>query len=316
MESEWYASLRSGGAVLVQSFIALGLMLGTCLVAPRLTLLMMMTVVVVVSTGSLRLPGRATAVLLLGATGGLLFTLQWQTGPLLPPLDDWVQRLLAAVFVLWTIAKGASTSFVGAQWRLQLSDSHNRLAEALATVEELASVDALTGLPNRRSILASLDAEMERMHRSKVRFSVGMVDIDHFKRINDSHGHATGDAVLTAFGRIVHETLRDNDRLGRYGGEEFLLVLPGPVDAEGAHRLGERLRRRVQEHDWTALAPGLQVTASFGMAVAHHGESPPELLARSDRSLYEAKAAGRNRVVVAAPPTVDKPPGPPRSAER
>jgi diguanylate cyclase len=302
VHTEWYASLRNSGAVLIQTLVALVLMLATCVMAPQLTLLMLMTIVGVISTGAMRMPGLATVVASLAAAAGALAVLQLQAGHPVAPVADWPQRLLTAVFALWTLAKGASTNIVGAQWRMELSDSHTRLANALAKVEELASRDELTGLPNRRSILQTLDAELERMRRTKVSMGVGLLDIDHFKRINDSHGHALGDAVLKAFGLVARGSLRDIDRLGRFGGEEFLMVLTGPADADGMARVGERVRERLARHDWQALAPDLQVTVSIGLAVAEPGDTAETLLERADRSLYQAKEAGRNRVVVAAPP--------------
>jgi len=165
-------------------------------------------------------------------------------------------------------------------------------------VERQALVDGLTGLANRRAASDALHAEAARAARLQTPLSVVLADIDEFKDVNDAHGHAVGDEVLRAFAEVLRETLRESDVAGRWGGEEFLLLLPG-ADEEGAAQLAERVRIRLARRT-IASAPDLRVTASFGVA-EYAGESNTEqLVEAADGALYTAKRAGRDRVERAA----------------
>jgi diguanylate cyclase (GGDEF)-like protein len=166
-------------------------------------------------------------------------------------------------------------------------------------VERQAMVDSLTGLANRRSLEETLRLELARAARFGDTVSVVLADLDKFKAVNDRFGHAAGDEVLKAFADALRETVRESDVAGRWGGEEFALVLSG-TDAEGGARLAERARASfenmaVQMPDGTML----QVTASFGVASFPESHQLGDLLAAADSALYEAKREGRNRVVVA-----------------
>jgi diguanylate cyclase len=143
-----------------------------------------------------------------------------------------------------------------------------------------------------------LDEEIERAHRTNALCSVALIDLDWFKRINDTYGHPTGDEVLRTFAITVFANIRAIDRFGRYGGEEFLLLLPDtPVDV--GLRLLNRLRAIVAELDWSAFSHGMQVTVSAGIVTLKAGETADALLARADAALYKAKAQGRNRIISA-----------------
>jgi two-component system, cell cycle response regulator len=170
-------------------------------------------------------------------------------------------------------------------------------------LEALLFEDSLTGLSNRRFILTQLTSAVSAARRHERALSIAMIDIDHFKAVNDAHGHAAGDRVLAAVAASMHENLRAEDQLGRLGGEEFLAVLPD-ADAPAAATAAEKLRSEVAglelAHEGTMLA----VTVSAGWA-EWEGESPDELLRRADEALYEAKARGRNRVL-GAPATVQR----------
>jgi diguanylate cyclase (GGDEF)-like protein len=170
-------------------------------------------------------------------------------------------------------------------------------------LEALLFEDALTGLANRRFILTQLAGAVSAGRRHGRALSVAIVDIDHFKRVNDEHGHAAGDAVLAAVAHAMREHIRAEDQLGRLGGEEFLALLPD-VDAAAAAAAAEKLRAHIASmtvaHDGSDLA----VTISAGWAT-WEGEAPDELLRRADDALYEAKRAGRDRVE-GAPATVQR----------
>ena len=161
-------------------------------------------------------------------------------------------------------------------------------------VERQALVDALTGLANRRAAADALHAEAARAERLDTPFSVVLADLDEFKDVNDEYGHAVGDEVLQSFAAVLRETLRESDVAGRWGGEEFLLLLPG-ADEEGAAQLAERVRVAFASRSIPRV-PGLRVTASFGVA-EYAGETRSEqLVAAADGALYRAKGAGKDRV--------------------
>ena len=159
-----------------------------------------------------------------------------------------------------------------------------------------AAHDQLTGLYNRRRAEMLLDQEIHRAERYHNSLSVLMFDLDHFKRVNDNHGHAQGDAVLARIAREILAQVRDTDAVARWGGEEFMVLLPG-TDAEGARKLAEKLRKAVAA---IQLAQVGQVTISIGTACYLPGEGEDSLLHRLDEALYAAKGAGRNRLVDAA----------------
>ena len=165
-------------------------------------------------------------------------------------------------------------------------------------VERQALVDGLTGLANRRAASDALHGETARAERLETPLSVVLADLDEFKEVNDAHGHAVGDEVLRVVAEVLRETLRESDVAGRWGGEEFLLLLPG-ADEEGAAQLAERVRVVLAARSIPSV-PGLRVTASFGVA-EYAGETTPEqLLEAADGALYRAKRAGKDRVERAA----------------
>ena len=180
--------------------------------------------------------------------------------------------------------------------RQRLSDSHTQLKEAYDRIERIAVHDELTGLYNRRFLIEVLGREAARVLRSGGAYALCMLDVDHFKSINDGFGHAAGDAVLRHFAEVAAASKRDIDVLGRLGGEEFLLVLPD-TDIQGATRFAERLRMAVEESRFPGLPAGRQVTVTAGVVLAGSEEMPTAALERADAALYSGKAAGRNRVV-------------------
>lgn len=166
-------------------------------------------------------------------------------------------------------------------------------------VERQALVDGLTGLANRRAASDALHAEAARAQRLETPLSVVLADLDEFKDVNDVHGHAVGDEVLRVFADVLRETLRESDVAGRWGGEEFLILLPG-ADEEGAAQLADRLRLALASRDVSG-APGLRVTASFGVAEYAGQANTEQLVDAADSALYRAKRAGRDRVERAVP---------------
>jgi two-component system cell cycle response regulator len=204
-------------------------------------------------------------------------------------------------FLVEPVSDGELIARVAAAGRTKVLQEE--LFEQTRRLETLIFEDALTGLANRRFILTQLGAQVSASRRHGRPVSVAIVDIDHFKPVNDAHGHQVGDRVLVAVASALAENLRAEDQLGRLGGEEFLVVL-GDTDAAAAARVTEKLRcevaRAAVEHDGHALS----VTVSIGTAT-WDGEAPEELLRRADDTLYAAKAAGRDRTL-SAPASVPR----------
>ncbi|WP_341887882.1 diguanylate cyclase [Variovorax sp. YR752] len=207
-----------------------------------------------------------------------------------------------AHFLVIAIMLPAVSMLAGQLSRLRdrLRSQKAELQDALARIQELAHRDELTGLANRRHMAALIEAERERCERLGGRLCLAVLDIDRFKRINDTHGHPTGDRVLGAFAKEAQAALRSTDVLARWGGEEFMLLMPDtPITA--ARLSVERLRTRVEamriEHGAGRDNAPLAFTLSAGVVELQRGERPVEAIARADRALYQAKQQGRNKVV-------------------
>ena len=213
-----------------------------------------------------------------------------------------ISALVLVGALAWTALFGSYVSEV----RHKMSARNEELQVAMAKLSELADRDDLTGLHNRRFIMDVMNGLIGRADRESDPFSLCIIDLDHFKRINDRFGHAAGDQVLIAFARLVEGEMRTMDfvahnvatghSFGRYGGEEFILLLPA-TGLEGALACAERLRARqaAARHPSAPI-----VTLSAGIAEYRAGEGVESLMRRADRALYEAKYAGRNRVHQAA----------------
>jgi diguanylate cyclase (GGDEF)-like protein len=169
-----------------------------------------------------------------------------------------------------------------------------------AEMARLATVDSLTGLPNRHAFLERAEHARQSALRQRQPLALAMMDIDHFKQINDRFGHATGDEALTVFARTARETLRAHETIGRLGGEEFAMVLPG-TDMTGALQAAERLRKAVREATVITSGTSYVMTVSIGVVVLDPNETLGMALARADHALYAAKSGGRDRVEAGMP---------------
>ncbi|HAS82692.1 MAG TPA: diguanylate cyclase response regulator [Verrucomicrobia bacterium] len=178
----------------------------------------------------------------------------------------------------------------------RMLEMQNALLESRGALAYQATHDPLTGLLNRRAILDHLHKELARARRHGDALAVGMCDIDHFKAINDTYGHQTGDEVLCTLTQILSGSLREYDAVGRMGGEEFLVITPLKAMIDPMP-LFERLRQQVAERRMTTRSGELSVTVSIGVASVTAGNTVDELLGAADAALYRAKAQGRNRVV-------------------
>lgn len=185
--------------------------------------------------------------------------------------------------------------------RLQFANENltEQLRDALALVEQDAATDALTGLPNRRALDQMMQRQVALAERAAQPFSVLLLDVDHFKLINDAHGHGVGDAALKAFALRVRDHLRAGDFCARYGGEEFVAVLPATA-LRDACEIAERLRSSVAKGA-LLTTPALIATVSIGAAQFTHGLTPQQLLNMADEAVYVAKNSGRNQVRASEP---------------
>jgi diguanylate cyclase (GGDEF)-like protein len=217
------------------------------------------------------------------------------------PLEA-LQFVVLSATLIWLAFFG---SYVG-KLRETVSRRNSELATALAKNRRLAVHDDVTGIYNRRHIMQMLEQEQLRAQRTGRGFSLCLMDLDHFKRINDRHGHLAGDEVLRQFAALVLGEVRTLDRVGRdsglaeenfgrFGGEEFLLLMP-ETDLDGAHVCVERIRRKVAATPFHVEDKPVDLTMSCGVAAFRPGEDLRATLARADQALYQAKDAGRDRV--------------------
>jgi diguanylate cyclase (GGDEF)-like protein len=284
--------------VVQQSMVSLAIMLAFSYLAPQVGILFLCTLFVVFSFSALRSTPRQTAIAWTAMAFGLAALFLLTDKPIAMPHETHLERFATMLVFVLTIGRCMFLGIFASSLRESLYKRGVQLKQAYRRIEELAELDELTGSFNRRCIMRMLDDEIARAHRTKMPFSVALIDLDWFKRINDAYGHPTGDEVLRTFAITVFANIRNMDRFGRYGGEEFLLILPEtPHDV--AARILDRQREIIAELDWSAFSPGMRVTISAGVATLAPDEAPDALLARADSALYAAKARGRNRIASA-----------------
>ena len=205
-------------------------------------------------------------------------------------------RMMAALLAVLLVALAWRWQIVKLRARRTALEAEFRERQALL---ERATRDALTGLWNRATILEVLIRETAQAQRTGLPLSVGLIDVDHFKLINDNHGHLRGDDVLRVLSRRLSAELRQGDWLGRYGGEELMIVLPGWERAE-VELAAERLRRCVSDEPFVVSGQTLKVTISIGIARCESpADKTDDIVARADAALYDAKRGGRDRVAYA-----------------
>jgi diguanylate cyclase len=278
-----------------QTAANIALQLGFLLAAPEIGYLFLSVVFVIFGFAALRMTSReaATALAFTGlGVATIFFFLKTPIGLPMRTAPEWVAGTF--LFIL-TVGQCTYIGLFGNSMRRTLQQRTLELRRAYQRIEELAETDELTALPNRRSILKMLNDQISRGRRGTA-CAVALIDIDWFKRINDRFGHPVGDEALRRIALTMSVNIRDGDRIGRYGGEEFLLVLPD-TDDDAARPVVDRLRVIVAELDWSAVASGMTATISAGIATLVPDDSPDTILARADRALYAAKAGGRDRIV-------------------
>ncbi|MGV3743503.1 MAG: GGDEF domain-containing protein [Burkholderiaceae bacterium] len=288
---------RDSSATSLQLLAACGFNLLGLVLAPQIAYFFMINLFVPLSYGSMHFTQRmfiAAWLMLACAIGAALNMPGAQEGFAAAAESN---RILFWAVTVFALGRFLAINAEVSRLRARLLRKNNDLALAAARLTDLASRDELTGLWNRREFMRLLLEESRRAVRSQSSFCVAVIDIDHFKKVNDTYGHLIGDAVLHELAQLLESMRRATDSVARYGGEEFTLLLVNAKITTATVAL-ERIRVQVMQHDWDVIAPGLQLTVSAGIAAWHPGETLTQVLNRADAALYKAKHAGRNCVRV------------------
>ena len=279
-------------------YAVLAQILGAAL-APQLAPLFIGTVSIVFAFGSLRIELRAALLSWLAAFIGIGIILMVPAHPALGIVNpSRVELLLLAVSFALIALRTTMLGYYGSAMRMRLYKVNWALGQAKNDAEQLAASDPLTGALSRRAIVPLIEKSLKRNARRGIPSCVAMIDLDWFKTINDRFGHVAGDKVLRRVVDCVQQCLRTSDVIGRYGGEEFVLLLQGADELSGA-RLVKRVRGAVSSADWSDIAPGLKVSVSCGIASIRITDTLDSVLTRADQALYEAKRGGRDQLRVA-----------------
>lgn len=214
-------------------------------------------------------------------------------------LNNWLSVQLqydADYSLLWKLLAGLFIILMLSLYRYRVIHRHNTELKAVnKKLVHMSKNDQLTGLPNRYYLHEAFQEALQTYHRYQHQFSVIIIDIDYFKKVNDTHGHVVGDEVIKKIADMLSDNLRDTDIVGRWGGEEFLIVCP-ETDNAGAKAVAEHMRQLIADADF-GLKPG-NITASFGVTEYNKNESVDDCIKRADMALYRAKELGRNKTIV------------------
>ena len=306
----FYVLIRFSGALrlapealaVLQALFAIGCGMAAYAIAGPLRAALLTMTVVIIAFCAFALRPRQTLLLAAAALlglGGTMWRLQAGDPQRFPPeVEAMTFGYLAAALLSAAVLTGEMTKL-----RRRMKRKTQDLTQALETIRTLATVDELTALANRRHMNEVLQAEERRQSQRNGNGGssgscVALLDIDFFKQVNDRHGHALGDAVLREFALAARGALRARDTLARWGGEEFLLLLPDAAPAD-AHQVLERMLDRVHALRIEGMDPQRRLSFSAGLAERRSGEPFTEAISRADKALYRAKAAGRDRIEMA-----------------
>jgi len=299
----FYLVIRSGlsqrladpALTLPQMVFAIGVMAAAYVINPPVRGMLLMLVALVLMFAAFTLSPKASRMLgwlAVMVFGIVMLTTGWLAPQVFDPSVERIHFVFAAVVLPVVSLLAGDLSAMRSRLKLQKAE----LQAALARIHKLATRDDLTGLVNRRHMEELAALEQRRAQRSGQQPCLCLVDIDHFKRINDLHGHAAGDEVLRLFARHAVASLRETDVLARWGGEEFLVLLPDTPPDEA--RVGfDRLRRLLARDEAWGDQVALRVSFSAGLTQWQAGEALRDALARADHALYAAKSAGRDCLV-------------------
>lgn len=308
----WYALLRSGvnkrfadpALTLPQILAALTIIIGAYVSTGPVHGSTMMLLVLVLVFGVFNLQPRGARI----AAGytvvamALAQSMMMLRDPVNYPFKLEIVHFLLTAAIVPTISSLAAQL---SSLRARLQNQKDELAQALVRIQILATRDELTGLVNRRHMMDVLLQHRKRLERTgHHRFCLALIDLDHFKRVNDTHGHGVGDEVLRSFAQAAQRALRDTDVLARWGGEEFLVLLNDTSTEQAMVGLA-RMRELVAGAQMSATVPSLRATFSAGLTAYDCTEPLDMCIERADQALYAAKAAGRDRISVAADVAAD-----------
>jgi len=288
--------IKDQSLLLGQILINASIQIGFIFLAPKLTILFLLALFVISGYGVLQFSLKKFTVvwLLFGLVTGIVMLLN--RDQISYPGISYFETTLVWLFFFLALRQHTLVSTQFSHLRKKITERNQQLQDSLAQIEVMASHDYLTGAFNRRSMIEKLENELKRSERTKEDFCFAMLDLDHFKKINDQHGHPVGDAVLKQLSLSATQSLRTLDSFGRLGGEEFGIVLPNSSLAQGIVGL-ERLRHAVQVFNWNEIATDLKVTFSAGIVCFKEGDTSEALVKLADDALYRAKRDGRNKIL-------------------
>ncbi|HEY0820336.1 MAG TPA: GGDEF domain-containing protein [Rhizobacter sp.] len=291
--SGWTQRFRDTGIAVYQTIPAQILQLACMAFVPEVSFMFALLLFIVYCTLTLSLDVMRSVIAWVIAATGTICILAFVGTPLHIPNSTTAEQVISFVFFVITLWRCVLIGSFNRQMTSRLKARGRELAELTAKVDMLAHHDELTGVMNRRSLFAALRDELQRADRSKQPLAVAILDLDRFKAVNDTLGHLAGDKTLKIFASTLSQLTRKADRFGRYGGEEFLLVMTG-TGLDTAETPIERMRAALRTADWSPVAPGFSATFSCGIAAYRPGETPELLLQRADNALYRAKRDGRD----------------------
>lgn len=297
--SGWSQTRSDPGLFFWHQLVAVTGVLGLLVAAPQVAF-QALVMLLVFSTDGFLAPRRTSFWMTWSCTLiAIALAVYWVGPQMRMTTDTLIGQFLTVGVMLGAVVRCSVlvTYFRSMQYRL--SASNEKLAGALKQIENLVRNDDLTGLANRRGVMDRLQQCIHAAQRRDAPFCIALLDIDFFKQVNDRYGHEGGDQVLRAFGQLLSSQIRATDCAGRYGGEEFLLVLCDTQLAQ-AEVLLERIRESTEALPWAHLVhKDLRVTCTLGAVQYRQGETAEALISRADAAMYRGKAAGRNRVVLA-----------------
>jgi diguanylate cyclase (GGDEF)-like protein len=299
--TRWSLKRKDPTLFLPQQLFAISVALGTAVAAPQIGFQPFATLFAISAFSFMAPNVRSLLVCWIAAAIGTVVVIFVEGPRLAMPTSSLEGQALTCACMIGLLARCIWVALSFRILQRRLSEKNKALLSAMDRIESLANRDDLTGLPNRRAITTWLGEQIAVCGRTGVPLSVGLLDLDHFKRINDAYGHLIGDRALQHFAKEAQGAIRETDSLGRYGGEEFLIVLVGAALDKASEPL-ERIRTRIADADWTIIDHDFQLTLTIGATEYAPGESVESLMRRADMALYLGKETGRNRVVLDSAP--------------
>ena len=298
--TRWSLTRRDPTLFLPHQLYAIAVALGVALFAPQIGFQPFATLFAIAAFSFMAPNARSLIIAWVAVAFGAAAVI-FAVGPRLAiPTSTFAGQALTSAVIAGLLARCIWIAMFVRQLRGRLAEKNRSLSEAMKRIEMLATTDEVTGLPNRRAIADVLREQMAMSRRVDLPLALAFVDIDHFKQINDTHGHLAGDRVLQRIAEALRSGVREIDRVGRFGGEEFLIVMPS-TSLEHAREPLERLRSGIAGLDGSTIGLNAKTTVTIGAAQYAPGETLEAFVRRADLALYLGKGAGRNRVMLNPP---------------